>query len=89
MNKPLRPDAYALLRLVIQLTPYTTRVVQQTNLKDVNKWKRYLVKSGLMIITGEDGLWERMFPTVAGKMMAEWQAPMMKPKPGKEEEVPA
>lgn len=84
MNRPLKPDAYALLRLVIQLTPYTTRVVQQTQLKDVNKWKRYLQNKALIIITGEDGQWERLFPTEAGKLMQEWQSAMMKPKPGKE-----
>lgn len=82
--KPLKPDAYQLLRIIIQLTPYTTRVIQQTGLRDVNKWKKFLQRKGLIILTGEDGQWERMFPTEEGKLFQEWQSPLMRAKPGKE-----
>lgn len=75
--RPLKPDAYALLKLIIELTPYTTRVIRQTRLRDVNKWKRYLVKNGLVFITGEDGQWERMWPSPSGTLMYEWQRPLV------------
>lgn len=75
--KPLKLDAYWLLKLVIELTPFTTRVISQTRLRDVNKWKRYLVRNGLLFITGEDTQWERLWPSPSGAMMYEWQRPLV------------
>lgn len=71
--RPLKPDAYALLKLVARLEPFTTRVIRQTRLRDVNKWKRYLRREKLIFLTGEDSQWERMWASEAGKLMLEWQ----------------
>lgn len=75
--RPLKPDAYALLKLIIEVEPYTVRVIRQTKLRDVNKWKKYLVKNGYAFITGEDGQWERMWPSPSGKLLYEWQKPLV------------
>lgn len=75
--RPLKPDAYALLKLIISLAPYTVRVIRQTKLRDVNKWKRYLVKNGFAFLTGEGGQWERMWPSPSGKLLFEWQKPLV------------
>lgn len=74
--RPLDPQSYRLLRLVIQTTPFTERLKERTDLiSDVPKAKRKLLSKGLIQLTGEDGIWERMWPTQSGKLMFEWQAP--------------
>jgi len=46
----------------------------------VKALKALLVKKRFIQITGEDSQWERLFPTVDGKMFHAWQRPLEESK---------
>ena len=79
--RKLKPDALALLLLIVADRPYTSRALATLPKVDVRSQVRSLLRKKFILVTSPGGQWERLFPTREGALMAEWQSDGLKRDP--------
>lgn len=65
----------SMLKVICKHTPHTLKLAPflKRSPDGVRASVRYLKKKGLIFITGEKSIWERLFPTEEGKQLIEGQ----------------